>query len=154
MQKYKFKAEMLAAEGGGAYVFFPFDVEKEFGAKERVAVKATFDGVPYAGSLMKCGRPQHMLGILEAIRKQIGKDPGDTIEVVVWKDETERTVAIPAPFEALMRKEGLLSFFEQLSYTHRKEYCRWVTEAKKEETRSKRQAKAIEILKQGVKTPG
>ncbi len=154
MQKYKFKAEMQAAEGGGAYVFFPFDVEKEFGAKERVAVKATFDGVPYTGSLMKCGCPKHMLGILKAIRKQIGKDRGDIIEVVVWKDDAQRTVAVPAQFEELMRKEGLLSFFEQLSYTHRKEYCRWVPEAKKEETRSKRLANAVEMLKKGVMTPG
>jgi Bacteriocin-protection, YdeI or OmpD-Associated/Domain of unknown function (DUF1905) len=154
MQKYKFKAQIQAGEGGGAFVFFPYDVEKEFGAKGRVAVNATFDGVPYTGSLMACGGPQHMLGILRAIRKQIGKDPGNILEVVVWKDEAERTVAIPAQFEELLKKEGLLSTFEQLSYTHRKEYCRWITEAKKEETRSKRLAKAVEMLKKGVKTPG
>jgi hypothetical protein len=90
MKEYRFKAEIQANDGGGAYVFFPFDVEKEFGAKERVAVKATFDGVPYTGSLMKCGRPPHMLGILKAIRKQIGKDPGNIIEVVVWRDDAEK----------------------------------------------------------------
>jgi hypothetical protein len=154
MKKYKFEAEIQRGEGGGAYVFFPFDVEKEFGAKERVAVKATFDGVPYTGSLMKCGGPQHMLGILKAIREQLGKGPGDTIDVAVWKDDVERTVEVPAAFEELMRKEGLLPFFEQLSYTHRKEYCRWITEAKKEETRSKRLQKAIEMLRQGIRSPG
>ena len=53
-----------------------------------------------------------------------------------------------------MKKEGLLSFFEQLSFTHRKEYCRWITEAKKEETRSQRLAKAIEMLRSGRRTPG
>ena len=63
-------------------VFFPFDVEKEFGTKGRVAVKATFDGVPYSGSLVKYEHPQHMLGILKAIREQIGKGQGDAIEVV------------------------------------------------------------------------
>ena len=52
------------------------------------------------------------------------------------------------------KKEGLLPFFEKLSYTHRKEYCRWITEAKKEETRLKRLGKAIEMLKQGVSIPG
>ena len=53
-----------------------------------------------------------------------------------------------------MAREGLFSFFNALSYTHRKEYCRWITEAKKEETRLKRLGKAIEMLKKGVKTPG
>jgi len=127
---------------------------KEFGRKGRVAVKATFNGVPYAGSLDKCCQAQHMLGVLKAIRERIGKDPGGTIEVVVWKDEAERTVTVPAQFEELMKKEGLFSFFEQLSYTHRKEYCRWITEARKEETRLKRLEKAVEMLKKGVRTPG
>jgi Domain of unknown function (DUF1905)/Bacteriocin-protection, YdeI or OmpD-Associated len=153
MKKYRFKAEIQTGNGGGAYVVFPYDVEKEFGSKGRVAVKATFNGVPYAGSLDKCGQGQHMLGLLKAIRKQIGRGRGDTVEVVVWKDEAERTVAVPAPFEELMRKERLLPFFEQLSYTHRKEYCRWITEAKKEETRTKRLAKAVEMLRSGVRTP-
>ena len=62
MKKYTFKAEIQADDGGGAYVFFPLDVETEFGTKGRVAVKATFDGVPYSGSLMKYEHPQHMLG--------------------------------------------------------------------------------------------
>ena len=154
MQKYRFKAEIQAEEGGGAFVFFPFDAEKEFDTKGRVAVTATFDDVPYSGSLMQCGGSRHMLGILKAIQKQIGKEPGNLIEVVVWKDDAERTVAVPAEFEKLMRKEGLLSFFEQLSYTHRKEYCRWITEAKKEETRLSRLEKAVGMLKKGVKTPG
>ncbi len=154
MKKYRFSAEIQAGDGGGAFVFFPYDVEKEFGTEGRVAVRATFDGVPYTGSLMKYEHPQHMLGILKTIREQIGKGLGDSIEVVVWKDEAVRTVAIPARFEELMRKDGLLSFFEQLSYTHRKEYCRWITAAKKEETRLKRLEKAIEMLKKGVRTPG
>ena len=56
-------------------------------------------------------------------------------------------------FKKSIKKEGLLPFFEKLSYTHRKEYCRWITEAKKEETRLRRLEKAIEMLKKGVKTP-
>jgi len=135
-------------------VLFPFDTEKEFGTKGRVPVKATFDGVDYAGSLMKYGIPQHMLGVFKAIREKIGKQPGDKVEVVVWKDDEERTVVVPAPFEKSMKREGLLPFFEKLSYTHRKEYCRWIADAKNEETRNKRLEKAIEMLRKGVKTPG
>jgi hypothetical protein len=154
MKKYKFKAKIEAGAGGGAYVLFPYDTGKEFATNGKVPVKATFDGVPYAGSLMKYGKPLHLLGMPKAIREQIGKRPGDTLEVVVWKDEEVRTVEVPAPFEKLMKKEGLLPVFEKLSYTHRKEYCRWISEAKKEETRLKRLEKAIEMLKRGVRTPG
>jgi hypothetical protein len=154
MKTYKFKAKIGSASGGGAYILFPYDTEKEFGTKGKVPVKATFNGVPYTGSLIKYGQPQHMLGLLKSIREQIGKGPGDTIDVTIEKDVVPRIVEIPAAFEKLLKKEGLLSAFQELSYTHRKEYCRWITEAKKEETRLARLAKAIEMLKKGIKTPG
>jgi hypothetical protein len=154
MKKYRFKAKIRAGDGGGAFVLFPYDTEKEFATKGKVPVKATFNGVPYTGSLIKYGYPQHTLGMPKAIREQIGKGPGDNIDVVVWKDEDMRTVEVPVEFEKLMKKEGLLPVFNALSYTHRKEYCRWITEAKKDETRLKRLEKAVEMLKNGVSTPG
>jgi hypothetical protein len=156
MKRYKFKARIERPGGatGGACVFFPYDVQEEFGTKGRVPVKVTFNGVPYTGSMIKYGMPQHMLPVLKGIREQIGKGPGDTIEVVVWKDEEKRVVAIPAPFKALLKNEGLLAGFEKLSFTHRKEYVRWIEGAKKEETRQNRMVKAVAMLTKGVKTPG
>jgi hypothetical protein len=154
MKKYKFAARIEAGDGGGAYVLFPYDTGKEFSTKGKVPVKATLNGVPYSGSLIKYGNPLHILGVPKAMREQIGKGPGEIIEVVVWKDKEVRTVEVPAQFENLIKKEGLLSVFKELSYTHRKEYCRWITEAKKQETRLKRLEKAIEMLKKGVSTPG
>ncbi len=41
-------------EKGGAYIRFPYDVRKEFG-KGRVKVHATFDGIPYDGSIVNMG---------------------------------------------------------------------------------------------------
>ncbi|MGA2571460.1 MAG: YdeI/OmpD-associated family protein [Terracidiphilus sp.] len=156
MKKYQFQAKIQEASvgTGGAFVLFPYDVEKEFGTKGKVGVKSTVAGIPYTGSLIKYGMPQHMLCVLKSIRDQTGKGPGDTIDVVVWKDEEVRTVEIPDAFRALLKKEDLLVGFEKLSYTHRKEYCRWIAEAKKEETRQNRIVKAIAMLKKGVKTPG
>lgn len=155
MKTYKFKARIEAASvgGGGACVYFPYSVEDEFGTRGRVPVKATFDGVPYAGSLVKYGSPQHMLGLLKAIREQIGKGPGDMVDVTIQKDDDERTVEIPSDLEKLLKKEKLTSVFDKLSYTHRKEYSRWITEAKREETRANRLTKAVELLRSGVKTP-
>jgi len=154
MKKYKFKAAIQAGERGGAFVFFPFDVEKEFRTKGRIPVAGTFDGAPFREALIRYGYPQHLLGVPKAIREEIGKKVGDMIEVALWKDEEERTIEVPPELQKLLEQEQLLPFFEKLSYTHRKEYCRWITEARKEETRQSRLAKAIVMLKQGVKTPG
>ena len=115
MKKYKFKAKIEAGDGGGAYVLFPYDTEKEFATKGKVPVKATFNGISYAGSLIKYGKPLPVLGMPKAIREQTGKGPGDTIEVIVWRDEEARTVEVPAQFEKLIKKEGLLPVFEKLS---------------------------------------
>lgn len=51
-EKHSFRAVIEQADGGGAYVSIPFDVEKTFG-KKRVPVKATIDGEPYRGSLVR-----------------------------------------------------------------------------------------------------
>lgn len=153
MKKYRFKAKIRAGDRGGAHVLFPFDVEKEFGTKGKVPVKATFNGVRYAGSLIKYGNPLHMLPMLKAIREQTGTAPGDTVEVELWKDEETRAIELPADLSEAMNREGVTPLFDRLSYTHKREYCRWITDAKRDETRRKRLEKAVEMLKRGVKTP-
>jgi hypothetical protein len=153
MKKYKFKTRLEGTDSG-AYVVFPHNVEEEFGTRGRVPVNVEFDGTPYTGSLVKCGGQAHMVGVSKAIRGLIGKGVGDAVEVVLWKDEAERKIEIPRDLKALLKREGLLAGFEKLSYTHQKEYVRWIEEAKKEETRQRRVAKCVEMLKAGIKTPG
>jgi Domain of unknown function (DUF1905)/Bacteriocin-protection, YdeI or OmpD-Associated len=151
LKQYRFKARIQSGDRGGAYVLFPYDVEKEFGTKGRVPVQATFNGVPYRGSLMKYGHPQHMLGILKSIQGQIGADTGDEIVVEVWKDESPREVEVPRELVDAARDNDVLEFLNGMSYTHRKEYCKWVSEAKTEQTRLRRVARVVEMLKEKVK---
>lgn len=153
MKQYKFKAIIESGMGGGAYVLFPFDVPQEFGTRGRVAIKATFNGVPYTGSLIKYGQPQHMLPVLKNIREKTGKSIGDQLDIVLWRDQAERTVEIPQDLAAAMERENVRAYFDSLSFTHRKEYCRWISEAKREETRAKRLEKAVQMLRDKVKTP-
>jgi hypothetical protein len=153
MKQYRFTATIQPNSGGAPFVFFPYDTKQEFGTRAQIRVKASFDGVSYSGALVKYGPPQHMLPVMKNICEQIGKGPGDRVSVVIERDESVRTIEIPAALKAMLKKEGLLPVFEKLSYTHRREYIRWITEAKKEETRITRQVKAIDMLRKGVKTP-
>jgi hypothetical protein len=79
-------------DSGGAYVVFPWDLRKETG-KGRLKVHATFDGIPYDGSIVNMGLKHpdgsvcYILGVLKAIRTALGKGEGDTIHVII----TERT---------------------------------------------------------------
>ncbi len=145
---HTFKAVIESADGGGAFVTVPFDVEGVFG-KKRVKVKATIDGEPYRGSLVRMGGPCHRLGVLKEIRDKIGKQPGDEVEVTVEEDIEPRVVEVPADFQAALTGEPEAgAFFRQLSYTHQREYVRWIEEAKREKTRQERIAKAVEMLLQ------
>ena len=73
---------------GGAYVVFPWNIREEFG-KGRVKVHAVFDGVPYDGSIVNMGVKDeageicYIIGVLKSIREAIGKQPGDTVRVIV-----------------------------------------------------------------------
>ena len=88
-RQYCFTAILEAVPNkGGAYVRFPYDLRQEFG-RGRVRVQATFDGVPYRGSLVYMGvfradgTPCPILGVRKAIREQLGKGPGDAVTVTV-----------------------------------------------------------------------
>lgn len=75
-------------EKGGAYVVFPWNIREEFG-KGRVKVHATFDGIPYDGSIVNMGVKNeddsvcYILGMLKSIRTQLGKGDGDTVHMVI-----------------------------------------------------------------------
>lgn len=122
--------------------------KRTFGAK-RVKIRATFDGVPYRGSIVRMGGT-YFLGMTQAIRKAVGKDPGDTVEVTVEKDEAERRVEpVPALRAALQADPSARASFENLSYSRQKDYNDWIGEAKREETRTARIEKAVAMLKEG-----
>jgi len=137
-----------------AFIEFPYDVEQEFGTRGQVKIVATFDGYEYRGSLAKMGHPVHRLGLTKEVRTAIGKNHGDTVHVILKKDEEPRIVEVPEDFgKRLDLNPDAKVYFEGLSYTHRKEYVRWITEAKKQETREKRLQQAIEMLLEKVKHP-
>ena len=76
----------------GAYIEFPYDVRTEFG-KGRVKVHATFDGIPYDGSIVNMGLKNddgsvcYILGMLKSIRSRLGKGAGDTVHLTIQARE-------------------------------------------------------------------
>jgi hypothetical protein len=100
------------------------------------------------------GRPYHWIGITQEIRRKIGKNPGDTVHVVIREDLAPRVVEIPHDLKILLDKNlEVKDFFHRLSFSHQKEYVKWITGAKKPETRSRRLDKTIQMLKKKMKRP-
>ncbi|PWV54295.1 YdeI/OmpD-associated family protein [Chitinophaga sp. S165] len=146
---------VIEQHGGmnAGYVVFPYDVQELYGVKGQVKVKALIDGkVTYRGSLAKMSMPCHTLGITQAIRKELGKELGDTIHIVLEQDLAPREVILPEEVIALFSKHPKAkAFFDTLSYTDRKEYNVWITSAKREETKNNRLKLLIEKLESGKK---
>jgi hypothetical protein len=108
-------------------------------------VRATFDGIEYQGSVVTMGG-RKVIGLLKAIRVELGKGPGDVVTVTVEADTAERTVEVPDDLRAALDEAGLSAKFDALSFTHRREYVQWVAEAKKPDTRARRVSQTIERL--------
>ena len=150
----KFKAVIKQhSDINAAYVEFPFSTEDLFGKKGQVKIKAVFDGkVEYRGSLAKMGGTCHMLGLTQAVRKELGKGFGDEVEISLWEDKEKRIVEIPEDVQDVFDAHpDAFALYEKMSYTHRKEYMRWITDAKKPETRENRKLKMIEMILAGKK---
>jgi uncharacterized protein YdeI (YjbR/CyaY-like superfamily) len=93
------------------------------------------------------------LDVRREVRAAAGVEVGDVLTIDLERDEDERTVVVPRDLEAAL-DPATRATFADLSFTHRREYVRWIEEAKREDTRRRRVAKAIEMLRTGVKTPG
>jgi len=62
----------------------------------------------------------------------------------------KKTLIVPAYFRAaLNQNKKAKATFDKFSYSHKKEYVTWITEAKREETREKRIKTALQWLAQG-----
>ncbi|MGI9196606.1 MAG: YdeI/OmpD-associated family protein [Candidatus Nanopelagicales bacterium] len=113
----------------------------------RVPVVITFRGTTYRTSV-SIYRGQWMTVVNKEMREG-GLVPGSSYAVDISADVGERTVDVPKDLAAALKKAGLRSAFDALSYTYRKEHVRAVEEAKKPETRERRIASVVEKVGAG-----
>jgi hypothetical protein len=154
-QKLQFTAKIEGREAGVvAAIAPPVDVPQFFGTRARVPVRGTINGYPFRSSLMPCGA-RRMMPVNKTLCAGAGVQPGDTVDVVMERDEEERTVEAPPLLKkALDKNKTAKANWEKLSFTHKKEMALAIVGAKQEETRARRLAKVVEILKTGKKWTG
>ncbi|HEV2761767.1 MAG TPA: YdeI/OmpD-associated family protein [Pyrinomonadaceae bacterium] len=144
----RFRVLLEQYEGTNATgINIPFDVEKVFGTRARVPVRGTVNGFPFRSSVFPKGDGTHYMVVNKETRAGAKAKGGETISVVMERDDEPRTIEPPAELaRALKGNKEARAAWEKLSFSHRKEYARSVEEARRPETRQRRVEKAISEL--------
>jgi uncharacterized protein YdeI (YjbR/CyaY-like superfamily) len=91
-----------------------------------------------------------MLPVSADQRKNTGVAAGDEVDVDIELDTEPREVAVPSDFaDALDRDADAKRVFDGLSYSHKLRHVLSIEGAKTTETRQRRIAKAVEMLREG-----
>ena len=127
----------------------PDDVVAALGGGKRPPVLVTVGGYTYRTTVAPMGGT-YWVPLSAEHRQAAGVRAHEEVDVGIELDAAPREVRVPddlaTPFDDAAR-----AAFDGLAYSHRKEWVRWVEEAKKPETRAARIEKTVESLRAGKK---
>ena len=128
----------------------PDDVVAALGGGKRPPVTVTLGGYGYRTTVAPMGGA-YWIPLAAEHREAAGVQAGQEVDVRVELDTAPRETPLPEDLAAALG-DGARAFFEGLAPSHRKEWVRWVEEAKRPETRAARVEKTAEALRAGRRT--
>jgi len=129
-----------------AYFVLPFDTRDVWG-KAKVPVKVTINRYTWRSTVGNRGGQQYIVVNAEARRNSRVK-AGDSVTITVEPDTEEREIEIPVPLLKALG-QNLTQKLNSLSFTHKKEFIVWYSEAKREDTRARRVGRMKQMLAAG-----
>jgi hypothetical protein len=141
---------VLQARGPAAAVVLTDDQVEAIGeGPKRFPVVATVNGHTWRTSVARMGG-EFLVGLNKQVRSAARAEAGDEVDVVIELDAAPREVEVPpALADALAGDPTAKATYDGLAFTHRKEFARWVDEAKKDDTRQRRVEQTLEMLREG-----
>jgi hypothetical protein len=139
----------LEAWGPAGAIILTDDQVASLGAGKTPPVSVTINGRTAQARVGRM-RGQNLLGFSKKLRADLGVEIGQTVDAVIALDAMPRTVEVPAALAtALQRDAEAKAVFEKLAPSHKKEFVRWVDEAKRAETRQSRVEQTVQMLREG-----
>lgn len=138
----------LSVVGDSVALPIPFDPEALWGARGRYDVTGTIDGHPIRGPLQREG-DGWCLPLGPAWRRDTKLDVTQSVTAYL-RPEGPLVDEQPADIaDALRANATARAFFESIAPFYRKNYLRWIEEARRPETRAARIAETVAQLEQG-----
>lgn len=127
----------------------PPEIVATLGQSKRPPVRVTIQGHTYRSTVASMGGV-FMLPVSAEHREAAGVQAGDRVDVDIELDTAPREVVVPPDFaDALEREADARRFFDRLSYTQKQRHVLSIEQAKTVETRQRRIAKAVSMLRDG-----
>jgi hypothetical protein len=125
----------------------PEEIVTGLGGGKRPAVVVTIGQYSYRSTVSPYNGAI-MLPLSAENRAAAGVAAGQEVEIELVLDDQPRTVAVPTDLaQALAKEPAAKAAFEALAFTHQKEHCRAIEDAKKPETRPRRLEKTMDMLR-------
>jgi hypothetical protein len=124
----------------------PFDTRDVWG-KAKVPVKVTINDYTWRSTVGNRGGVQYIV-VNAAARRGARVRAGDFVTIALEPDTEKREIDVPVPLQRALGKK-LTQKLDALSFTHKKEFIIWYSEAKKEDTRARRIEKMKQMLSAG-----
>jgi Bacteriocin-protection, YdeI or OmpD-Associated/Domain of unknown function (DUF1905) len=149
MGKIQFSTQLQARGPAAAVVLDDEQVAAVGQGAKRFPVVATVNGYTWRTSVARMGG-EFLVGLNREVREGAGVKAGDDVEVALELDSAPRDVAVPPALAAALAADPQAkAAFDGMAFTHRKEYARWVAEAKRDETRQRRVQQALDMIRAG-----
>ncbi|NGP87337.1 DUF1905 domain-containing protein [Aliifodinibius halophilus] len=137
--------QKFSGKGGWTYADLPEispDGNRPFGW---LVVKGSIDDyVLSQHKLMAKGDGNLFLSVSAKIRKAIGKEAGDYVQITLYRDESPVEIPEEVIWCFEMEPPEVLENFRAFKESEKKAYLDWIYEAEKEETRVRRITKMLE----------
>jgi Bacteriocin-protection, YdeI or OmpD-Associated/Domain of unknown function (DUF1905) len=141
--------QLVARGPAAAFVLDDDQVAAVGEGAKRFPVVASINGHQWRTTVTRM-KGEFLVGLNREVREGAGVQAGDTVRLSLALDTAPREVEVPeALAQALSAEPEARDAFEALAFTHRKEFARWIAEAKREETRDRRVAQAVEMIRAG-----
>jgi hypothetical protein len=135
----------IVREGSMCYIEVPFDPKEAFG-KVRAPVKVTLNGYTYRSTIAPMGG-LHCIPLRKSNREAAGLEGGEILDVRLDLDIEVREVEPQSDFvKALKAAPPAWDRWQDMSFTHQREWVEAIADAKKPETRARRIASAVSAI--------